>query len=860
MTELQNGLLKDTIIEKDYIIMEGKTYYIKADIYDDCYNEGNFIGTFIMKRLEFEYSEDIDFKQKEFKFYKSFKIDSEWKTIDYGTFIVQSIEQSDTEETVKITAYDYALKFAQPYETQLDYGSGNVTLWQVFEEILGKLQIATDLKSFTNSNFIVDSNQFVEGYSYGNVMAQIAGISGNFAHIYNDKMCLIFTNETDIIIEKGQYSEFEDKRDANLITVVVIEDGVVEGENISKRWEEGIELYGENYFKITGNLFAYTQAKKQQLITALFDKIKGFSYSAMKLDDCLFPELKCGDKIKIRAKDGNLVESLVLRWQNVDYSHTLEAPSIIKATVAYENPESALDISRRTEIIVNKQNQTIESVVSQTDTQNEKINRVVQTVDELNSKISDIADITISKDSNNGLLEFENINQSEPIRIEIRPIGENISYLYPNNNLFPSNELFSKTRKIRFTNIETEKYIDYELPNDLLYYDSENYDEFILDYNSQTCLVNKRVGYNSDGTTYILETPTTIEYDEYPSIPLTDGDYKVELLGYNLVYMFVRLMAQNIYTTQFATKAEVNSEISQTKDTIRAEVNADITTLNQNVDREVKNINAKLELKVDTKNLISELNASAGVINLKSNRFKLESDNLSIAEDGTMTCNNAVIRGSAVVNDAVTINKNGIEMSDGTSIIGATGVFSIFEYDGEVSVFNPVRNGKYQSLGMSYYMGLGDYDVDRMTFDAYIPENFTIKNAYILFSHYPTTVYFQSQNIGKGYCRNLKLYKADSESMETLYMVGGEYANTYENSSSQEIKNAFGVSSYTPSSSTLTDKKTIDLASYLKTGKNRLIIKSTATKPSGNEEYMYKQTALMTGMAQATLVVLGFSK
>ena len=92
MTELQNGLLKDTIIEKDYIVMDGQTYYIKANIYDDCYNEGNFVGTFVMKRLEFQYEEDIDFKKKEFKFYKSFKIDNEWKTIDYGTFIVQSIE------------------------------------------------------------------------------------------------------------------------------------------------------------------------------------------------------------------------------------------------------------------------------------------------------------------------------------------------------------------------------------------------------------------------------------------------------------------------------------------------------------------------------------------------------------------------------------------------------------------------------------------------------------------------------------------------------------------------------------------------------------------------------------------------
>ena len=441
MTELQNELLKDSIIEKDYIIMDNKKYYINASIYDDCYNEGNFIGTFIMKRIEFEYEEDVDFKQKEFKFYKSFKTSTGWKEIDYGTFIVQQIEQSDTEEKVKVTAYDYALKFAQPYESNLNYSSGRITLWEVFEEILGKLQIVTDLTSFTNSNFIVDSNQFVEGFSYGNVIAQIAGISGNFAHIYNDKLCLIFTNETGIIIDKGQYSEFEDKRDAQPITVVVIEDGTIEGENISKRWEEGILQYGENYLKITGNLFAYTQEKRQQLITALFEKLKGFSYSSMKLEDCLFPELRCGDKIQIRAKDGSLVNSIILRWQNTDYSHTLEAPSVIKATVEYENPESVLDVAKRTEIIVNKQQQTITGIVQEVGEHESVLVQHTQSIEGLEQKVSKVG---AYKSEASGLTQIHltEAGALNVVELEIRGNKTYINDLYPGEDLYPEEDLY----------------------------------------------------------------------------------------------------------------------------------------------------------------------------------------------------------------------------------------------------------------------------------------------------------------------------------------------------------------------------------------------------------------------------------
>lgn len=57
-------------------------------------------------------------------------------------------------------------------------------------------------------------------------------------------------------------------------------------------------------------------------------------------------------------------------------------------------------------------------------------------------------------------------------------------------------------------------------------------------------------------------------------------------------------------------------------------------------------IRASLELKVDKTSLISEINASANVITLTGNRFVVESDNFSLAEDGTITATNAAIEGT----------------------------------------------------------------------------------------------------------------------------------------------------------------------------------------------------------------------
>ena len=66
-TSLANKLKKDSIVERDYIIFkEEKTrHYIWFNLYDDCYKDGNFIGTFILKRIELKYNDsDLEIKNK----------------------------------------------------------------------------------------------------------------------------------------------------------------------------------------------------------------------------------------------------------------------------------------------------------------------------------------------------------------------------------------------------------------------------------------------------------------------------------------------------------------------------------------------------------------------------------------------------------------------------------------------------------------------------------------------------------------------------------------------------------------------------------------------------------------------------
>lgn len=85
----------------------------------------------------------------------------------------------------------------------------------------------------------------------------------------------------------------------------------------------------------------------------------------------------------------------------------------------------------------------------------------------------------------------------------------------------------------------------------------------------------------------------------------------------------------NTYATKtslsdYATVTAMNSAITQSASSILTTVSSNYAT------------KASLELKVDKDKLISEINASADVITLKSNRFVLDSTNAKIAADGTV--------------------------------------------------------------------------------------------------------------------------------------------------------------------------------------------------------------------------------
>ena len=432
-------------------------------------------------------------------------------------------------------------------------------------------------------------------------------------------------------------------------------------DNVFLRDEQSVTQNGLCEIKITDNQIMNFNDRADYLPDILY-KLDGLEYYLNDFASTGITYYNLCDKYNVEIDDATY--SCIMFNDQINITQGLEEKVYTEILESAETDYTKADKTDRrinqTYLIVDKQNQIIESVVSNVTEQNNKISQITQTVDEINSKISDIADITTSAEDTDAQIELEEINESNPIQIKVHPIVDNIAYDYPHDD-YPQND-YSKIRTIRFYNSTDEEIIyDYSLCEDLLYYDSENYDEFLLDYGDGTpetriAQITKRCKWNADGSVGLLATPE-IHNCNYPEINLTDGNYTISLLGYNRGYIFARLMAKNIYTTQFYTKAETNSLINQTSSSINLSVDAKLSNYSTTTE-----VNASLSLKVgknDNDQIISMINASADTITLSSNRLIIDSTNFKLNSSGNIIATGGTIGGWTLSDSALyTANNN----------------------------------------------------------------------------------------------------------------------------------------------------------------------------------------------------------
>ena len=626
------------VVEDDIDITDSD-YLVDFTITENCYKDGSFIGSTACKKITVNLLSDstINLEGKTVDVYTGILIENNIENIFLGSFIIDKTNDEEITKKTSFTGYDYLIKFNTLFSNKYSYP---ISLFDLLSNVCSDVGVELENQTIVNGDYQVLGNPFTNGETNKQVIEQVCQLCGGFAQISNTnrlKIVNLDENEISDTLDGNVYTSLSKNLKFGKINAVTLDLSSIEGESTTLRDEDSIRENGLTNVTISDNYFLINAIEREKAITQIFNILDGIEYVPFEMEYYGFPYLEIGDRIAIVDTNEETFYTYIFDYEfkyDGSYGGTIKVEQKTQMEQTYGQSGTTKQQLRRVERLVDKINGEIIDVIEAQGEQNKKISQVTQTVDDINSKISDIADITISQESGNGILEFEGINESEPITVEIRPNGENISYLYPRNNLFPANDLYIKLRTLRFINTTTNEIFDYELPCDLLYYDNENYDKFVMEYGSEStghsCYVEKKCTYDNNGNVVLLATPQTIEFT-YPTIAITSGDYQVKILKYDntpyLAYIFVRLMTQNIYTTQFYTKAEVNSVIDQKADEIDIGVSEKLSNysttseMNSAINVKVNQITLEVNKKVDNSEFGTKIQQNAEAVKYAWNQI-----------------------------------------------------------------------------------------------------------------------------------------------------------------------------------------------------------------------------------------------
>lgn len=640
---------------------EENIYLTESDVSETTYEDYRYvdtaticIGQFVAREISgtlVNPNKNIIIENKEIKVEFGVKTATSTTYYSLGNFLITAPEDNDVKDTVSFEAMDYTKKFNKEFDgANLTFPCTALQLAQYCCEQCG---VELGSTSFENDDFMIPNNQYETGDTYRKVMQDIGKLAYSWIRIGWDNKCYIdfsvpnTTVDNNNVISTDNYYDLSTQNDVfGPVNRVVIGMSDVEGENVYIEDTSSIAANGVCELQIMDNNLTYTPELRQLAINGA-SRLFGLTYLPFETNTTGHPWLLGKELIRMEKTDGTSITTIPFD-RTMEYSGhiktKLKASADSKTETEYKNPGTLESEMRKTRIIVDKQNQTITQVVEEVNQYDSRISQIETTVDGINQTVTENIDFTRES---SGLGEVSTEDNTMPGQLLGLKIYGDVVPVYPSEDLFPSETQYMKPSIYKLTHeyVEEEnntratpstKYEIIELPFDYLTQYDGVYDEFNIDMEGKATQI-KRIGITENNEKYILPQEQVIDRG-FVNIRMYAGINTFTLNYYNPT-IYIKYAISNEYTDLFATKLELKSSIEQTSNSILMEVSGDMDALDES-------LSARIELKVDTENLISEINASADIINLQGNRIIIDSDNFKVSEDGTITANNANLTGT----------------------------------------------------------------------------------------------------------------------------------------------------------------------------------------------------------------------
>jgi len=383
--------MKEPVKElKAYIKTEDNIYIKSSDdlISFSISGEGN-IGKTTMRKLEAKYIGEHNLLGKSAFVALGVKTGEEtYEYIDYGTFIITEIETSKDTETTTVVGYDLMINTMKPYNANIVYP---ITLIDYADIICGFCGLELINETFVHDNWVINTDLYknIDGITYRDVLEEIAKVTASTCVIKDDKVYFKYIEDTKEKLTYANMFKLKLEPMYGEINSVVLARTPQE-DNIYMQDEQSISDNGLTEFKIENNQII--DKDRDNAMLPIYNALHGISYYPFETDTEGLGWYEIGDRFNI-TNDTNDIYSVVLFNFSISVDggikEKLYTKEPTKTQTQYQYASKVEKRIRNTEIIVDKQNQKITSVVSTQEEQSQKVAQQEQIIDEVTGIVTE---------------------------------------------------------------------------------------------------------------------------------------------------------------------------------------------------------------------------------------------------------------------------------------------------------------------------------------------------------------------------------------------------------------------------------------------------------------------------------------
>lgn len=394
---------------KDLITITSDDYLESWDVEDFRYvpNVG-LIGQFVQKKLSMTVKNGFDISNLSNQIgFVNFIVNEAPKTEDgetvlyrVGMFIFDEISKDDVKDKTTITGTDFTKIFEQKFDTIADKISFPISAYNLAKAIVDNCKfdfhgvqinlISFDTSyTFNNSGFMIEKNPFVNGETCRDVLKYIGQLAGSWVRIghnseYDSECVLIdfrkYQNELQSknVLTNDNYYDLELNNETfGAVNKIVMGLKDVDGENVSI---SDASTTNPNICEIDlwDNIITYTEELRTKAINNL-KFLFGFTYTPFTTNTTGYPWLQPYDKIKLVTMDNTEIITYPFN-RTISYDGHIKTKidtigtTTTETKYTYESPVTRG--LKQTQIMVDKANQKITSLVSTTEEIQDDINPI----------------------------------------------------------------------------------------------------------------------------------------------------------------------------------------------------------------------------------------------------------------------------------------------------------------------------------------------------------------------------------------------------------------------------------------------------------------------------------------------------